>query len=567
MNRGRRVVLGFTALSASMSVILPAAVAQVAQAKLKVVGVEPAPRSVGASVETRIRVHFDQPVDRDTIVARRTFWAFGRWSGAVDGRFHFSNGDRTVSLIPDRPLSAGEQVMVIVSHDVASAEGDTLRSGGYSWQFWTHARRADMSWAEVDRLIVRTNQGQRTQAYGGFGTDLDRDGFLDISIVNEITADVRVFMNGDDRSGTFGEFLRPTNPVRQRASPSEPTDFNADGFADACVVNIDDNTVSVLIGRGDGTFEPQRLITVGSIPRGVAVVDADGDGDTDIINTNSGGAGNLTLLRNDGNGNFAAAIPIEGGGTGEFALAAADMNNDGLLDVVSGSQSSQQITVVLADGNGGFVAQTPQSADGAVWQIMITDVDGDGNEDVAVVNGRSNRAAILMGDGNGQLAPPRRYPADPFALATDVGDIDGDDDMDWITSSYSGDWYVYINDGQGNFTFNRSIPSPQAASCALPMDIDNDGDLDLALIDEVADVVLIMKNGGTANVLGDGDGDCRINLTDLDGMADCFSGPGDCADPGCATFDFDDDCDVDLRDVDYFQRRYTGEESVPHCEP
>jgi len=537
------------------------------QARLKVLGVDPEPMSVGASIETRIRVYFDRPVDRDTFVARRTFWAFGRWSGPVDGTFHFSQDGRTATLIPDRPLSGGEQVMVVVSHDVAGAEGETLRDGGYSWQFWTHARRADMAWTEVDRLVVRTNQNQRTQAYGGFATDLNRDGFLDVSIVNEITADVRVFLNHADRGGTFGEFLRPTNPVRQRASPSEPTDFNADGLADACVVNIDDNSVSVLIGRGDGTFQPQKLITVGSIPRGVAVLDADGDGDTDIINTNSGGAGNLTLLLNDGAGNFAAPIPIEGGGTGEFALAAGDMNNDGLLDVVAGSQTSQQITVVLADGEGGFIAQTPQTADGAVWQVMITDVNGDGNEDVAAVNGRSNRAAILMGDGRGNLAPPRRYPTDPFALATDVGDLDGDDDMDWVTSSYSGDWYIYINDGAGNFTFRESIPSPQAASCALPMDIDNDGDLDLGLIDEVADLVLIMRNGDTANVLGDGDGNCRINLADLDGMADCFTGPAECADPECAVFDFDDDCHVDLRDVDYFQRRYTGEESVPHCEP
>jgi hypothetical protein len=100
--------------------------------------------------------------------------------------------------------------------------------------------------------------------------------------------------------------------------------------------------------------------------------------------------------------------------------------------------------------------------------------------------------------------PPDTYLTDPFPLATDLGDIDGDGDLDWITSSFSGDWFVYENTGQGLFALREELPSPSAASCALLADLDGDGDLDAALIDELADVVLIQHNdGATATIWND----------------------------------------------------------------
>lgn len=81
-----------------------------------------------------------------------------------------------------------------------------------------------------------------------------------------------------------------------------------------------------------------------------------------------------------------------------------------------------------------------------------------------------------------------------------VGDLDGDGDLDWVTSSYQGDWRVFTNDGDGTFTFSREFTAPTAASCALLFDFDNDRDLDIALIDELDDVVILMKNSGTFQI-------------------------------------------------------------------
>lgn len=460
---------------------------------LELVTVSPTPRSLAAATSTAISLTFNQPVNPATIT-NQTFWAFGRWSGTASGTYSFSNGNQTVSLIPNQPFSAGEQVMVILSHDVTAQDGSPVRTAGYSWQFWTNAAATDLQFEPLDTLEVRTTPGQGTRAYGGVATDFNNDGWLDVSIVNEDSADLRVFLNQADGSGSFAPFLQPTTPLNIQASPSEPSDFNRDGKADLAVANISTNSISVLLGNGNGTFASQE-VTVGSQPRGVAVLDVDGDGDTDIVNTNAGGTGNMSVLLNNGAGLFGSPSFFESGGNREWGLAAADLNEDYLLDLAIGTQQGTPSVIILtSNGDGTFTHSHTQNSGGPVWMLNSADVNGDGHEDIAVANSSSNNGAILLGDGQGRTSAPVTFPTDPFTIATDLGDIDGDGDLDWVTSSFSGDWFLFLNNGQGHFSLHDGFTSPQAASCALLLDFDNDGDLDLALIDEIADEVVLMRN-------------------------------------------------------------------------
>ena len=464
-----------------------------AMGQLTVTSVEPAARSLTAPVGSAVVVHFDRTVN-PTTVTDGSFWAFGRWSGTATGAITLTDGDATIVLTLDEPFFAGEQVMVILSHDIEAADGSPLRAAGYSFQFWTRASPADMNFSLNDTLTTQTG-GVQSRAYGGIASDVNNDGYSDITIVNEVSADLRVFLNRADGSGLLHDFIKPTFPVNIRASPSEPADFNHDGIVDICVANIDTATVSILLGNGDGTFAPQQEVSVGSDPRGIAVLDVDGDGDVDIVNTNFS-SNNMSVLINNGSGVFGSATFFEGGGTGEWALAAVDMNEDGLLDLVIGARTSQRILVNTNDGDGTFTFESTTSSGGAVWMIACGDLNGDGHEDVTTANSSSNNGAILLGDGAGSLGAADTHPTDPFPIATDVGDLDGDGDLDWVTSSFSGDWFIFKNDGFGSFSFDQEILSPDAASCCLMTDLDNDGDLDLALVDENADVVILMENVG-----------------------------------------------------------------------
>jgi len=173
------------------------------------------------------------------------------------------------------------------------------------------------------------------------------------------------------------------------------------------------------------------------------------------------------------------------------------MNEDGILDLVVGGRDTQRLYVYLGDGGGSFTLGDDESAGGSVWMLASGDVNGDGHEDLASANSFSNNGAILLGDGLGNLGAATTYSTDPFPLATDLGDLDGDGDLDWTTSSFSGNWFLFENGGSGGFTFHQEFIAPQAASCSLLMDIDNDGDLDLALVDELEDEIIILSNIGS----------------------------------------------------------------------
>jgi len=162
---------------------------------------------------------------------------------------------------------------------------------------------------------------------------------------------------------------------------------------------------------------------------------------------------------------------------------------------VVGTLIGQEILVYTSNGDGSYTLASQRPSGGETWMLVLGDLSGDRAEDVAVVNSNSDNGAILLGDGGGGLAQAQVVPTDPFPLATDLADLDGDGDLDWVTSSFFGDWMVFDNDGSGSFSLVESYDAPQAASCSIPMDLDNDGVLDLVLIDELEDEVILMAGG------------------------------------------------------------------------
>src|SRR5439155_1243222 len=108
-------------------------------------------------------------------------------------------------------------------------------------------------------------------------------------------------------------------------------DFNGDGKLDLAAIDAGSNTVSVLLGNGDDTFQPALTFTVGTDPRSVAVGDFDGDGKLDLVVADYG-SNDVSVLLGAGNGTFQAALAF-GAGSRPASMAVGDFNGDGKPDL------------------------------------------------------------------------------------------------------------------------------------------------------------------------------------------------------------------------------------------
>src|SRR5262245_46511143 len=196
-------------------------------------------RHTMAPANTTVSVTFDEPILHSSVTPS-SFRVFGRASGTVvGGSFAFSNSDKTVTLTlpPGRTFSAGERVRVNLSHDVRAADSTPLRSAGYAFEFLIQTAPASMVFDQIDVMSNRSGGpgGPQTRIYGALGTDLNSDGWIDLTTVNEVSGDLRVFMNLGDASGLYKKpFLTP-QPIGLESSPHEPGDFDNDGKTDVAV--------------------------------------------------------------------------------------------------------------------------------------------------------------------------------------------------------------------------------------------------------------------------------------------------------------------------------------------
>lgn len=134
-------------------------------------------------------------------------------------------------------------------------------------------------------------------------------------------------------------------------------DFNGDGKLNLAVANSTSNTVSVLLGNGDGTFQPRVGHAANSSPRSVLAGDFNGDGKLDLAVSNSG-ANNVSILLGDGDGTFQPHVDYATG-TGPDVMTLGDFNQDGKADLATSNFKSGNTSVLL--GNGDRTLQPPNS--------------------------------------------------------------------------------------------------------------------------------------------------------------------------------------------------------------
>ncbi|RMG64408.1 MAG: hypothetical protein D6715_09745 [Calditrichaeota bacterium] len=479
-----------------LSVWLSLVVVALAGLPPRVVQVSPAANAIQADWTSPLLIQFDQPLDPASI-SSRSVRVFGRWSGPHALQLALADSQKSLLIQHTRPFFAGELITVFLSRSIRSQTGDSL-GHGFAYQFWSRSLPGSMDLIKIGQRSVRRPGEGPIQTYGVYAGDLDGDGDSDIAAPNEISHDVRVFLNPGN--GAYDSLTVFPLPGGARPSTNEGADFDDDGHVDLAVGNSAGNLVSVLLGDGQGGFLPETTYPVGRGVRGLAILDLNGDGLADIATANRDSS-NVSLLLNLGNSTFGPAVHLETGGQQETACVSGDFNEDGILDLAVGNRGSEDVVLLLGDGQGGLQVYSQQNAGGSPWMVTAGDVNGDGHLDVLSANANEANASVLLGDGQGNLSNAVVYPVGSFPLAIDVGDLDGDGDLDLVVSSFSArNWSVYENDGSGQFVNRRILTAQQAGSCAVLHDFDNDGDLDMTGIDEIADLLLFFQNQGPVSV-------------------------------------------------------------------
>ena len=206
-------------------------------------------------------------------------------------------------------------------------------------------------------------------------------------------------------------------------------DFNGDGNLDLAVANSGGNTVTVLLGKGDGTFAAKsETPATGTNPSSVAVADFNGDGKPDIAVANLG-SNNVTILLGNGDETFTASSARPATGTGPLAIAVADFNGDGKLDLATANCDSGTVTIMLVKGNGTFTATSISlPAGNTPASIAVDDFNGVGEPDFVTADYTSGFITLLTGKGNGTFTTADYGPGGkgdyPFRVA--VADFNGD---------------------------------------------------------------------------------------------------------------------------------------------
>ncbi len=459
--------------------------------------VSPVSHVLSAERNAPIVIRFDVPVDPQT-VTKTTVRVYGRWSGVVPGDLRVEERGRVVRFVPSRSYAAGEAVTVSLSRAIKDREGEPM-SAGYAWSFWARAGKGTLDLTETQRISVLREGEDHVQPYGAYAGDFNGDGFSDLAVPNEVANDVRIFLNNG--RGNYPDFTIVEYPDGAVPSPNEGADLNGDGIIDFVVGNSGNDFISVFIGEGGGRFRHDANYRTGLGVRGVCPMDLDGDAIVDVATANMRGSGregpgDVSLLRNDGTGRFTSLGNIATNARAGKTCAAADLNGDGIFDLVVGAFGSREVVVFLGDGEGGLIYHTKFVAGGSPWMVVAADVNGDGHVDVLAANRRTDdNLGVLFGDGRGNLSDPVTYSAGSAALAVDVGDVDGDGDLDVVMSNWrSKDFTLFENAGDGTMINPRTLAVSASGSCAIIHDRDNDGDLDISGVDEIDDLIILFEN-------------------------------------------------------------------------
>jgi hypothetical protein len=270
-------------------------------------------------------------------------------------------------------------------------------------------------------------------------------------------------------------------------------DFNGDEVSDMATSNYQNYTVSILLGNGNGTFQPASNIPGISSPIGLQAGDIDNDSDIDLVLM---AYSELATMLNNGDGTFQAPTSIVSSGYfQQMVLADVDLDNDSDLVVANYELDNDSVSVYLNQGNGLFASPNRYQVGPYQGGIAVGKLNNDPYPDLATTPYQDDSVSVLFNDGSGGFGTPTKYEVAGGAWLVKIDDLDNDADNDMAVSyRLTGDIRVFINDGTGAFAALGNFSSQSYATRLVTADLDDDNDNDLIV---AGDSLVVLFNNGS----------------------------------------------------------------------
>ena len=328
--------------------------------------------------------------------------------------------------------------------------------------------------------------------------DVNGDGKSDLVVANYHSNSVSVLLgNGNGTFQTQMTFAAGFEPNSVAVA-----DVNHDNKPDIVVTNLFSSCATVLLGNGDGTFQAPHSFATGSEPTSLAVADVNGDNNPDLVVAN-GGQGTVSVLLGNGDGTFQTQSAFLAGAE-PFSLAVADVNGDNNLDLVTANYESDSVSVLLGQGNGTFQTQAFYPAGPTPFAVTVADLSGDGKQDLVVANHYNpGTVSLLMGNGDGTFQAPVTLATGVGPTAVAVADVNGDGHPDLIVANgVSNSVSVLLGNGNGTFQAQQTFGVDFTPRSLTVADVSGDGKPDIIVANQFGNDVSVLLNAGNGNFTG-----------------------------------------------------------------
>lgn len=355
-------------------------------------------------------------------------------------------------------------------------------------------------------------------------TSLRDNGIDDLMVANSADNTVSVLLGAGD--GTFAtQVTYPTGvgPVSIATGQFDNATKapNNNDSLDMAVANKSANTISILLGNGDGTFQPKTDIPAGNAPVSVVAAnfhDATVSNETDLAVANQGD-NTIAIYTGNGDGTFKTPAIIQlPSGFAPSSLAALDLNADGHIDLVVADEGNNSVSVFLGNGNGTFQPRTDYPSGASPVFVALGAFGTNGAIDIAVADHDSNAVTVYFNQitsagtptGTFVAGTTRDFPAGNAPTSIAVADFNLDGLPDMVVSDQTDNAVsILINLGSETFATNYELPVGTAPVSITTADFNADGRPDVAVANSGSANATVILNSTSlfGGVLGGSNGE------------------------------------------------------------